>query len=66
MNKIQTFELIEEMKKSHGSQMHKIELLLDGKDVDVEKDTSDFSGHVRARSMILCAPELSRTIVVLL
>jgi len=46
MNKVQTFELIEEMKKSNEFQMHKIELLLDGKEVDelttVPKTECDF------------------------
>ncbi len=33
MNKVQTLELMQDMKKSHESQMHKIELLLSGKDM---------------------------------
>ena len=46
MNKVQTVELIEDMKKLHESQMHKIELLLNSKEVDeltsVAKTECDF------------------------
>ncbi len=46
MNKVQTLDLIEEMKKAHHSQMHKIDLLIDGKDVGelttVAKTECDF------------------------
>jgi len=46
MDKLQTLDLIEEMKQSHQLQMHKIELLIEGKDVDeltvVAKTECDF------------------------
>jgi len=46
MDKFQTLDLIEDMKKSHLSVMHKIEMLIDGRDVDelvaVAKTECDF------------------------